>query len=55
MMSCHVSEKWKIGPVTPHTTMTPSASRKAHEEPIISEVRCEKRRNTPFRVLCLSG
>src|SRR5690242_15129216 len=31
--SCHVSEKWKIGPVTSQTTITITASANAHELP----------------------
>src|SRR5689334_16405139 len=31
--SCHVSEKWKIGPVTIQTRITSTASPNAHELP----------------------
>lgn len=34
MISCHVSEKPKIGPAMPHTTITPKASMKADVPPV---------------------
>src|SRR5262245_6281051 len=33
MTSCHVSEKWKIGPVTAHARMTATATANAQELP----------------------
>jgi hypothetical protein len=33
LMSCQVFDHWKIGPLTPHTTMTASASAKVAGRP----------------------
>jgi len=34
MTSCHVSEKWKIGPVMSQATMTKKARRNAAVDPV---------------------
>ena len=41
--SCHVSEKLKIGPVMPHTTITTNASIKARGFPVARVIMLEKR------------
>jgi hypothetical protein len=38
MTNCQVSENWKSGPLMPHTTTTPAASRKVEARPAASEV-----------------
>src|SRR4051812_29124735 len=48
MMSCQVSEKPKIGPVTAQAMMTTTASTNAHGEPTALDVACAKRRKSSF-------
>lgn len=42
MTNCHVSEKWKTGPLMPEITTTPAASRKVEARPAASEARLAK-------------
>src|SRR5262244_103325 len=45
MINCHVSEKWKAGPVTSQITITRTAPQKAHALPSKMDERCAKDRN----------
>jgi hypothetical protein len=45
MISCHVSEKWKIGPVMPQIIMTLTAAIKAQGDPTIADVLWANLRN----------
>ena len=49
--SCHVSEKWKKGPVIAHRTMMSIAPMKAHFDPSQPEA---KAANCPKRSLLVS-
>ena len=40
--SCHVSLKWKMGPVNSHATMTTTASRNAEGRPAAREIALAK-------------
>jgi hypothetical protein len=48
MISCQVSEKWNIGPLIAHPTMTITAMINAHDEPTICDVFDENFRNRSF-------
>src|SRR4030095_14298847 len=51
MTSCHVSEKWKIGPVTAHARMTATATENAQELPAHSVAASENfSRACPMRL-----